>query len=102
MLYNSHEYKKSIKSHFLHNCHAYEVFIRTAESKIWGASVRVEGRNFIDTLNNEMSEKIADAIDRAFEEICREEVEKKAREEREKRREEAIAVYTRNARRLID
>ena len=76
----------------LHNKHAYEVWIRVADSKIWGENVRIQGYNFEIRLNDEMSEKIADAIDRAFEEICREEVEKKAREEREKRREDAIAV----------
>ena len=86
----------------LHNKHAYEVWIRVADSRIWGQKVRIQGYNFELDLDNEVSEKITDAIDRAFEEIYREEVEKKARKEREKRREEAIAVYTRNARRLID
>lgn len=86
----------------LHNKHAYEVWIRVAESKIWGADVRIQGFNFDIKLDKERSEKIADAIDRTFEELCREEVEKKARKEREKRREEAIAVYERNARRLKD
>ncbi|MBP3530505.1 MAG: hypothetical protein J6K25_15895 [Thermoguttaceae bacterium] len=82
--------------------HAYEVLIKTAKTKIWGATVRVLGHNFDVTLDNEKSKRIADAIDRALEELCREEMEKQAREEREKRREEAIEVYTRNARRLID
>ena len=86
----------------LHNKHAYEVWIRVADSRIWGSKVRIQGYNFEIELDNEMSEKMTDAIDRTFEELCREEVEKKARKKREKRREEAIAVYTRNARRLID
>lgn len=86
----------------LHNKHAYKVWIQVADSKIWGADVRIQSHNFDIMLDDKRSEKIADAIDRAFEELCREEMENKARQEREKRREEAIAVYTRNARRLID
>lgn len=86
----------------LHNKHAYEVWIRVAEPRIWGRSVRILGARFDVTLPDEMSEKITDAVDGALEELCKEEMEKQVRKEREKRREEAIAVYTRNARRLID
>jgi hypothetical protein len=86
----------------LFNGHAYEVYIKTTEYSYWDETVRIQGRNFDATLPDEWAKKITAAIDRALKELCQEIAERKAREKREKRREEAIAVYTRNARRLID
>lgn len=86
----------------MYNGHAYEVLIQTTEIGHFKETVRIFGRNFDVTVPDEWAKKITAAIDRALKELCQEIAERKAREEREKRREEAIAVYTRNARRLID
>lgn len=86
----------------LYEGHVYEAFIRTSEYDYPDKSVRILGINFDVNVPDEWAKKIAGAIDSALRELGREAAENKARKEREKRREEAIAVYTRNARRLID